>query len=196
MQKQYVKTNWIDEIPASTPVKYRIVDGASIIHAEVEITPATTITTPGTAITATRLNNLENGVDSLDTLMVNISRETIYLKVLSDDASLSVGDGRMVFTVPAAVNGMNITSVHIAVYTPSSAGVVTVQVHNLSRSSDILSIPVTIDQGEFNSYTAAVPAVVAAAQKNLVTGERIRVDVDGAGTGVRGLDVIILAELP
>jgi hypothetical protein len=196
MQKQYVKTNWIDEIPASTPVKYRIVEGASIIHAEVEITPATTITTPGTAITATRLNNLENGVDSLDTLMVNVSRETIYLKVLSDDASLSVGDGRMIFTVPAAVNGMNITSVHIAVYTPSSAGVVTVQLHNLSRSSDILSTPATIDQGEFNSYTAAVPAVVAAAQKNLVTGERIRVDVDGAGTGVRGLDVIILAELP
>lgn len=195
MQKQYTKTVWTDEVPAETPVKYRITEGASIIHEEAVIEPATDIT-PGTPITAANLNNMEEGIDALDTLMVSASRETIYLKILGDDVALAAGDGKMIFTVPASLNGMEITSVHVAVYTPSSSGLVVVQLYNLSTAAYILSTAATIPQGQYSSYASGSPAVVNPALKVLVTGHRIRVDVSGAGSGTRGLDVIILAEHP
>lgn len=193
MDKQYAKTTWTDEVPATTPVKYRITEGGSITHEDAVIEVASAITA-GTPINAANLNNIEEGIDALDDLLVEVSRETIYLKVIPASTALADGDEQMIFTVPGTVDGMEITAVDIGVYTPSSSGVVSVQLHNLTTAHDILSTNATIDQGEYNSYSADAPAVVNASYKTLTKGQRIRVDVDGAGVGVKGLDVIILAE--
>lgn len=50
---------------------------------------------------------------------------------------------------------------------------------------------VTIDANEVSSYTAATPGVVNPANDDLATGDLLRVDVDTAGTGAKGLVVSI-----
>ena len=97
----------------------------------------------------------------------------------------------MYFTIPSKLNGYIITSIHISCVTVSSSGVISVQVHNVTDSVDILSTKATIDQSEYSSYTAAVAPVVDPDNKNLATGDRLRIDIDDAGVGAKGLDVII-----
>jgi hypothetical protein len=54
-----------------------------------------------------------------------------------------------------------------------------------------LSTPITIDQSEQTSYTAAVSSVVDSAHRVVSTGDLIAVDVTAAGTGAKGLGVIL-----
>lgn len=56
---------------------------------------------------------------------------------------------------------------------------------------DVLSTAVTVDQGEWGSHTAATPSVVNAGNAGVQTGDVLRVDVDTAGTGVKGLVVTV-----
>ena len=46
-----------------------------------------------------------------------------------------------------------------------------------------------IDANEVTSYTAATPAVVDTANDDLLTGALLRIDIDTAGTGAKGLIV-------
>jgi len=119
--------------------------------------------------------------------------EIIYIKALGETDTILVADGVLTFTVPSRLNGYVISRVDIACYTVSSSGVITVQLHNVTNNTDILSTKATIDINELTSYTAAAPSVIDTSYDDLVTGEQIRVDVDIAGTGSKGLDVIIEA---
>ena len=59
----YVPTNWEDEVPATTPVKYKISqasDGDIATDATIEVV---TDVTPGTPVNATNLNHIEEGID-------------------------------------------------------------------------------------------------------------------------------------
>ena len=120
----------------------------------------------------------------------------VYLKVIAEGTGLTVGDGKMYFAVPDSLNGMNLVDVDAAVYTVSSSGLPTVQIHNLTDVQDMLSTSITIDVSEFSSYTAATPPVINTTYDDVLTGERIRIDVDGAGTSTAGLDVILTFQLP
>jgi hypothetical protein len=55
----------------------------------------------------------------------------------------------------------------------------------------MLTTPITIDPGEFTSFTAATPAVINTANDLVATGDLIAIDVDVAGTGAKGLGVIL-----
>jgi len=125
----------------------------------------------------------------------------MYVKVLAYDTALTTGDSKTIVTIPDSFNGMNLVDADIAVYTTSSSGNPTVQLHNLDYgggASDMLSTRMTIDAGgtELSSYTAATPPVIDAAKDDVATGDRIRIDVDVAGTGTTGLDVILTFQLP
>jgi len=80
------------------------------------------------------------------------------------------------------------------VYGVSSSGLPTIQIHNLTDGSDMLSTEITIDTSEFSSYTAATRSVVNTGEDDVVTGDRLRIDVDVAGSGTDGLDVILTFE--
>lgn len=123
-------------------------------------------------------------------------RKTVVIKVLAEDTALATGNGKAYFTVPVDLNGMNLVDADIAVYTVSSSGTPTVQIHNLTDTTDMLSTAITVDTSEFNSYTAATPPVINTAADDVVTGDRLRIDVDVAGTGTTGLDVILVFETP
>lgn len=122
--------------------------------------------------------------------------KVISLKVLADATALTTGDGKMLLTIPAELNGYNLTGAHAAVYTASSSGLPTVQLHNLTDTADMLTTPITIDEGELNSYDATTAPVIDATHDDVATGDRLRVDVDVAGTGTAGLEIILTFALP
>lgn len=63
----YTPTVWTDEVPATTPVKYKITDDTSGILANSAKIEVVTSITPGTSVCAANLNKLEEGVeDAMD----------------------------------------------------------------------------------------------------------------------------------
>jgi hypothetical protein len=134
------------------------------------------------------LANHENRVSILEAVP---SFGTYEIKVVSDTNTLATGDGKFIFAIPSDLNGTNLMSAEAFVTTVSSSGKPTVQIRNVTDSVDMLSTRITIDVSEFTSYTAAIRPVVNLANDDVVTGDRIAVDVDVAGTAAKGLGVIL-----
>jgi hypothetical protein len=79
------------------------------------------------------------------------------------------------------------------VTTVSSSGAVTVQVARVRGGTpvDVLSTAITVDASETSSYTAATAPVINTSNDDVLTGDFLRVDIDGAGTGAKGLIVMV-----
>ncbi len=123
----------------------------------------------------------------------------IYIVVIANDTVLTTGDSKHTITIPSEFNGMNLIDADIVVYGSSSSGLPTVQLHNLDYdggASDMLSTRMTIDTSELSSYTATTAPVIDGDKDDVATGDRIRIDVDVAGTGTDGLDVILVFGTP
>ena len=118
--------------------------------------------------------------------------------------ALAIGDGKAYFRVPASLNGMNIVGVAAQVIVKSSSGTPTVQIARGRQStpttdftySDVLSTLITIDATEYDSKDATAAAAINAANDDLATGDVLRIDVDVAGTGTKGLNITIECQLP
>lgn len=124
-------------------------------------------------------------------------KRVVSIQVTDPNGSaLATGDGQAYFRVPAIFNGYNIVAVAAHVTTVSSSGAVTVQLHNVTDAVDILSTALTIDASEKDSATAATPAVINASNDDVATADELRVDIDGAGTGAKGLIVELTLQLP
>lgn len=63
----YTPTTWVDEIPASSPVKYKITDDTGGVIANSAKIETVTEITAGTAVNAANLNKLESGVAAAQT---------------------------------------------------------------------------------------------------------------------------------
>lgn len=59
----------------------------------------------------------------------------------------------------------------------------------------MLSTPITIDVSEFDSLDATTEAPQTDGKEDVVTGDQIRIDIDAAGTGVKGLFVELIFRL-
>lgn len=111
--------------------------------------------------------------------------------------ALTVGDGKGWFVVPPQLNGMNLIDADAAlVGAVSTSGVPTIQIANATDAVDMLSTKITIDANEPTSYTAATPSVVNTSNDDVATGDILRVDIDVAGTGAKGLVVILTFDFP
>jgi hypothetical protein len=123
-------------------------------------------------------------------------KEQVYIRVLWPDESVAVGDGAFYFNVPPYLAG-NIVDFDIAIDTVSSSGLVTVQMakcnsdHN-GTYTDILSTKATVDVNEYSSLTASTPPVISSAA--VISNDWLRIDVDVAGTGAKGLSVFFVIE--
>lgn len=115
----------------------------------------------------------------------------LQLKIMDDATTVTTGDGKLIVVADATLNGLVLSAAHAYVTTVSSSGTPTVQIHNITDAVDILSTAITIDASEFTSYSAATPPVINTSNDDIATGDRIRVDVDVAGTGAKGLGVIL-----
>jgi TctA family transporter len=110
------------------------------------------------------------------------------IKIDDDNTILVTGSPRFIFTIPAALNGLNLTAVAISVTTVSSSGTPTVQIRNITDSQDMCSTAPVIDANEYHSKDGT-PAVVNTSYDDVVTGDRIGINVTTAGTGAKGLQV-------
>jgi hypothetical protein len=127
----------------------------------------------------------------------NFGKAVITLLVSDPNGSaLTVGDGKAYWRVPSALNGMNLVSVAAALTTVSSVGIPTVQIANVTDAVDMLSTKLTVDATETDSSTAAAAAVIDATKDDVATGDMLRIDVDVAGTGAKGLMVEMQFQLP
>jgi hypothetical protein len=111
-------------------------------------------------------------------------------------SAITTGDGKAYVRIPSTLTGQNLIGVAGHVSTVSSSGVVTVQIRNATDSVDMLSTALTIDASEKDSSTAAAAAVINAANDDVATGDEIEIDIDGAGTGTKGLFIELQFQLP
>lgn len=171
------------------------------IEAGADATPDANLTTKGMVELATAAETT-TGTDATRAVTPDglagskVAKRLFYIKVFDHDTAVATGDGKAHIAIPEELTGMNLVGAHAAVYTVSSSGLPTVQIHNLTDTSDMLSTVITIDENEKNSYTAATPPVINTGEDDVVTGDEIRIDVDVAGTGTKGLDVILSFQTP
>jgi len=74
MSKIYTKNTWVDEVLADTEAYEVIKTGGGAIAnvselADVEINLTTSVAIAGSPVNASRMNNIENGIDAIDTAM-------------------------------------------------------------------------------------------------------------------------------
>lgn len=147
----------------------------------------------------TALAQLENRVAALERRRAVSGHYQI--KVFMDDETVQTGDGAFIFVVPYDLDRSHLLSCNIYVTTVSSSGLVTVQLRNVGNTHDMLSVPLTIDSGEFSAETAATPAEIDTTMNDIYPypdpnntvyfNDRIAIDVDTAGTGAMGLGVML-----
>ncbi len=167
--------NFFDAIPASSTTVSGVIESATSDE-------TTTGTEPAKAVTPDSLAGSGYGKRTMSVL-------------INDANVLSSGDGKAYFPrIPSFMNGWNI--IEVAANIVAGTALVTIQFHNLTQTADILTTKLTIDANEKDSKDAVTPAVIDATENTLTTGDRIRIDADGAGTGTTWTDVQFTAQLP
>lgn len=111
-------------------------------------------------------------------------------------APLTTGDSKAVLRVPDDLDGLELTGVAGCAVVPSSAGAITVQVRRVRAgvSADMLTTPLTIDEGEVDSTTAVSQPVINTSNDDLLEADQIHIDVDAAGDGALGVIVTLKFE--
>ena len=109
----------------------------------------------------------------------------MILSVTADNTDIQTGTGQFRFRLPFAMELYQIPRASLS--TASSSGAVTVDIN--SGGSTIFSTNLTIDANETTSITAATPAVLSTT--SIADDSQITIDVDGAGTGARGLKITL-----
>lgn len=110
-------------------------------------------------------------------------------RAISDEATnLTTGTAKLTFRMPF---GFVLTGIRASVNTAPVGAVIQVDV-NVTGAGSIFSTPLTIDDGEKTSTTAATPAVIATA--TLADDAEITVDIDtvGSTTAGKGLKLVML----
>ena len=111
------------------------------------------------------------------------------------DADVAAGDGKVAFTVPLSINGMNLVDVLASVHTQGITDTTDIQVRRRRAGSDVdmLSTKVTIGAEYFAS-----DGVINTGNDDITTGDQIYIDVDAvhSGTAPKGLSVVLTFRKP
>jgi hypothetical protein len=104
--------------------------------------------------------------------------------VSDESTAITTGAAKITFYFPVAVN---ITGVSAGLSTQSSSGAITIDVNK--GGTTIFSTNLTIDANEDTSHTAATPAALTSSPTAFALTDKVTIDIDGAGTGAKGLKV-------
>ena len=124
------------------------------------------------------------------------AKRTVILKLYNEASAIESGDGKMYFTVPALLNGMNLVSAGGHLYTAATSDVVEVQINNVTSGVDMLTSKLTWDATEKDTATAVSQAVINTAADGVATGEEIRIDIDSAASGAKGMELRLTFQTP
>lgn len=126
---------------------------------------------------------------------------TVQVPVFGAATTVTTGNGKKYFFIPAEFNNKVLVGVSAHVVTVSSSGAVTVSLTRCATvatgnqcsgtTAAMLSTALTIDANENKSATAAAAAVIDTAADDVTTDQAIRINVDTAGTGAAGLTVVL-----
>lgn len=119
------------------------------------------------------------------------SNRIVQIKVFDESTAATTGDGKVIFFIPPEYDELILKAAYAYVTTVSSSGALTIQVRNVTNSQDMLTTAITIDAGEFSSLTAATAPVISLTTSLVRSGDRVAIDVDGAGTGTTGLGLVL-----
>ena len=145
----------------------------------------TTGTDTGRAVTPDGLAGSDFGIRYVQAIVFDFATD------------VATGDGKFYFHIPAAMDGMDLISVHAEVITAGTTGTTDIQIHNVDNALDMLSTKLTIDSGETGSDTAATAAVINASNDHVNTNDVVRLDVDAVSTTApKGLIVTMGFQLP
>jgi hypothetical protein len=111
------------------------------------------------------------------------------MKIYNEASAISAGDGAMYFAIPNSLNGKDLISCGGHLYTAATSGVVEVMLHNVESAVDMLSSKMTWDATEKDTSTATSAAVINTSADGVLTGESIRVDIDSAASGAKGMEL-------
>lgn len=128
-------------------------------------------------VTAAKMNN--DG-DQLQIALDAVYEPAVLPLLLNTTIALTTGDNLLQFHIPPKMNGWTISRVTAS--RASGTGTLTIQLHNITDAVDVLSTRLTIDSGETSSSTAATAAVINTSNDDVASYDRLRVDIDDAGT--------------
>jgi hypothetical protein len=182
-------------VPDGATVGYAIHDGSSTEVGRGTYTSAGTTLSRDTVLASTNSGNKINcsGSEQVSVVMTNKDM-TRYVEIecFAPTQSVSVGDGAKYFHIPPELNGMNLIYVHAMVVTAGATGTMSVQIHNLTDASDMLSTKLTIDTEETGSNTAVAAAVIDTTKDDVATNDVLRIDIDAIHTApAKGLVVTL-----
>lgn len=116
--------------------------------------------------------------------------DAFLVAATAEQGTLITATAAITFRMPYA---FIVTDVRANVNTVSSSGAITVDINEADVSGtavSILSTKLTIDANEKSSLTAATPAVIS--DPNIANDGEMTIDIDGPGTGAKGLKVALL----
>lgn len=149
-----------------------------------EITVKNAATGAGPSIDSTGGDtNIDLGLNPKGTGVVK-AKTTVQLREFGVATDGATGDGKTGFEIPLELNGFNLVAVRKTVDAAGTTGTDDTQVRRVrsGTSADMLSTKMTIDSTEASTATAATPAVIDAANDDVVTGDMIYVDQDAVQT--------------
>lgn len=114
----------------------------------------------------------------------------VTIAPIESDADVVIGDGKIAFTVPRFMNGMNLVNVLASVHTKGITGTTDIQIRRRRAGSDadMLSAKITIGDEWFASNE-----VIDTNNDDVENGDQIYIDVDAvhSGTAPQGLSVVL-----
>ena len=123
-------------------------------------------------------------------------KRSMQVKILDDSTLLTTGEGKLILCIQSEFNGYNLVGAQAYVTTPSSSGLPSIGIRNVTDAVEMLSVNITINVSGYTSYAATTPPTIDTAHGDVATGDLIAVDIDTAGTGTKGLGVILSFQLP
>jgi hypothetical protein len=202
--------------------------GAELVNASVYVSEGTanadtqwtcttnaTITVGSTSLTFTQINT--TGVTFASTSDVNTGTDTtkainsdvlagsnfgqvvVFVPYTDMTTSITTGDGKAYWRVPAKVNGMNLVHADACLDTAGTGGGFLLQLRRKRAGSDVdmLSTRISIASTKNDSTEAGgASGVIDTSNDDVATGDRIYFDQDGVPTGGKGAGVEMTFQLP
>lgn len=174
-----------DVVVSSSGTVWTVESATTSLAGKVELATTNETTTGTDTVRAVTPRGLSQSVYGAKTCSILVSDP--------NGAAITTGDGKAYVRIPAYLEGMNLVDVDASLSTESSSGAVTVQIRRKRSGSsvDMLSTPITIDASETDSNTAATSWVINTSNDDVTETDQIYIDIDGAGTGVKGLCVTL-----
>lgn len=117
----------------------------------------------------------------------------VCIVLFESDADIAVGDGKVAFTVPAFMDGMDLDDLVASCHTKGTVGTTDVQVRRRRSGVDVdmLSTKITMGDEYYCSDETVDPN-----NDDVQTGDQIYWDVDAIRTGMKGLSIVASFKKP